>query len=169
MNTHYSEIIDNWEIEIPFDFATTRSNITPPSYSSTSSIPSISEETLDQSNSPIQFIISDINLTEMGDNRRNNRRNNRNTEDENLQYNFEQPNDNEEGDNNRERNPEQEMTAVLNRLGDLLRTMNGNNNRPQREIKLVDIPTFRAGVQDPMTWLVDFQDACVANHINEER
>ena len=165
MNTHYSEIIDNWEIEIPFDFATTHSNITPPSYSSTSSIPSISEETLDQSNSPIQSITSDINPIEM---ERNNRRNNRNVEDENLQYNFEHPNENEEGDNNRERNPEQEMTAVLNRLGDLLRTMNGNNNRQQRETKLVDIPTFRAGAQDPMTWLVDFQDACVANHINEE-
>ena len=33
----------------------------------------------------------------------------------------------------------------------------------------MDIPTFRAGSQDPMTWLVDFQDACIANHINGER
>ena len=32
----------------------------------------------------------------------------------------------------------------------------------------MDIPIFHTESQDPITWLVDFQDACVANHINEE-
>ena len=46
--------------------------------------------------------------------------------------------------------------------------MNAINNQPQqRETKLVDIPTFRGGSQDSMTWLDDFQATCTANHIND--
>ena len=157
MNTSFSEDIDNWEIEIPSDFATTCSNFTPPSYSSASPIPSISEESQNsQPNLPIQpFTIRNTNLIKMRD---YSRRNNRNVEDEG-----------EEQQHNKDNNNEQNLTAALERLGTLLQNMNrNNNNRPQRETKLVDIPTFRAGSQDPMTWLVDFQDACIANHINEE-
>src|SRR5271154_3727556 len=125
MNTPFSENTDNWEIEIPSDFATTCSNFTPPSYSSASPIPSISEESQNsQPNSLIQpFTIWNINLIGMGD---YNRRNNRNVEDEG-----------EEQQHNEDNNNERNLTAALDRLGTLLHNMNrNNNNRPQREPNL---------------------------------
>jgi hypothetical protein len=162
MNTFSSENINNWDIEIPSDFATTRSNLTPPSYSSASSIPSIPEELFNSPpNSPIQPFT--INF-EMGDRRnpRNLRRNRTPIEDNDEEQQL-------EFDNNNNGNAEQTLANVMAQMGAILQNMNRDNNRSPRETKLVDIPTFRAGAQDPMTWLVDFQDACVANHVNEER
>jgi hypothetical protein len=149
MNTFSSENINNWDIEIPSDFATTRSNLTPPSYSSASSIPSIPEELFNSPpNSPIQPFT--INF-EMGDRRnpRNLRRNRTPIEDNDEEQQL-------EFDNNNNGNAEQTLANVMAQMGAILQNMNRDNNRSPRETKLVDIPTFRAGAQDPMTWLVDF-------------
>src|SRR5438477_8743651 len=62
------------------------------------------------------------------------------------------------------------MAQVMRQLGRLLEIMNqNNNNNNAKETKLVDIPIFREGIQDPMTWLVDFQDACTANRVTENQ
>ena len=48
------------------------------------------------------------------------------------------------------------------------RTENNSINTP-RETKLVDLPEFKGGEQDPLIWLEEFEDACVANRINDDR
>lgn len=65
-------------------------------------------------------------------------------------------------------NEEVNLAAILQQLTHTL-----NNIRPvvqpPRETKLVDLPTFRGGEQDPLTWLDEFNNACTANHISATR
>ena len=41
------------------------------------------------------------------------------------------------------------------------------NTQNPREQRLVDIPTFKGGNQDPIEWIEAFQRACQINRINE--
>ena len=43
------------------------------------------------------------------------------------------------------------------------------NTQNPREQRLVDIPTFKGGNQDPIEWIEAFQRACQTNRINETR
>jgi hypothetical protein len=55
-------------------------------------------------------------------------------------------------------------------LADLSKAINRlNPSEPSKEVHIVPFPTFKAGEQDPLTWLQSFEDACEANHITEGR
>ena len=71
------------------------------------------------------------------------------------------------------------MIQILNALTQNLQAINrttaantgrtGNNPITiPRETKLVDLPEFKGGEQDPLIWLEEFDDACKANRINNE-
>ena len=128
MNTNQYYNINIEEFETPFDFSTTRSayTYTPPSYSSTSPIPSISSE---QSIPIIPLFIEPYNLGNIE------------ISDRNSEI-FEEP-----CEDNNERFIEENMAQVIRWLGRLFETMNqNNNNNNARETKLVDIPIFRGGI-----------------------
>ena len=80
-----------------------------------------------------------------------NNNNQHNLIEEEEEENREQQNNDNNNNNRMGENPQQDLAIVLERLGTLIDNINRNNNRSQRETKLVDIPTFRAGSQDPMT------------------
>ena len=77
-------------------------------------------------------------------------------------------------------NSQLNMLQILNTLTQNLQAINqttaantgrtGNNPITiPRETKLVDLPEFKGGEQDPLIWLEEFDDACKANRINNER
>ena len=37
-----------------------------------------------------------------------------------------------------------------------------------RETKMVDLPIFNGGEQDPLIWLEEFEDICLTNHISNK-
>ena len=72
------------------------------------------------------------------------------------------------------------MVRILEALNQNIRALNRNTTTTTmgtgtaaptspRETKLVDLPTFKGGEQDPLIWLEEFEDACVANRINDDR
>jgi Retrotransposon gag protein/Zinc knuckle len=78
---------------------------------------------------------------------------------------------------------QQNMVRILNALNQNLRaisqhatttttTPTGTGTAPPvtpRETKMVDLPIFNGGEQDPLIWLEEFEDACLANRISNER
>jgi len=77
-------------------------------------------------------------------------------------------------------NSQLNMLQILNTLTQNLQAINrttaantgstGNNLITiPRETKLVDLPEFKGGEQDPLIWLEEFEDACKANCINDNR
>ena len=128
MNTNQYHNINIEEFETPFDFSTTRSayTYTPPSYSFTSPIPSISSE---QSIPIIPLFIESYNL-------RNIEMSNQNSEI------FEKP-----CENNNERFFEKNMAQVMGWLERLFETINwNNNNNNTRETKLINISIFHGEI-----------------------
>ena len=110
-----------------------------------------------------------------------------NNQDNNNQQENDQPQDHQEQDNQQQREqenqseagshhtdvegqyPEYDLARVLQNLNITLRRMNQPVNAGPRETRLVELPIFKGGEQDPLTWLNDFYDACTANNITEER
>jgi hypothetical protein len=81
--------------------------------------------------------------------------------------------------------PQQDMLRILNALNQNLKAISQRTPTtitptsttgtgtgaptPPRETKLVDLPTFKGGEQDPLIWLEEFEDICVANRISDEQ
>ncbi|KAF0537687.1 gag-pol fusion protein [Gigaspora margarita] len=60
------------------------------------------------------------------------------------------------------------MDQLIQSMNNLILAMKDNASQP-REAKVVKFPIFSSGDQDPLTWLDEFDEACVTNHITEVR
>src|SRR3954470_23574062 len=87
------------------------------------------------------------------------------------------PSSNHEQEQEREGAPEHEFgldrqedyIQIMRQLTLSINRMNQPHNNNGRESKLVDIPTFKGGEQDPLIWLNEFDEGCNANRISEQR
>ncbi|CAG8828904.1 18812_t:CDS:1, partial [Gigaspora margarita] len=61
------------------------------------------------------------------------------------------------------------MEQLLQNMNNLILAISNNTPNQPRESKVINFPTFSGGDQDPLTWLDEFDEAYVANHISKVR
>src|SRR5437868_3536808 len=59
------------------------------------------------------------------------------------------------------------IAALPNTNNALTNNTNAINNPPRREARVIDLPYYYGGNQDPITWLTEFNKACNANGITD--
>ena len=58
------------------------------------------------------------------------------------------------------------QAALSNTNNALVNNTNAINNPPWRELRVVKLPYFYGGSQNPISWLEEFTKSCNANRIN---
>jgi len=64
---------------------------------------------------------------------------------------------------------EADLAIIFQNLNRTLKKINKSQTTESRETQLVQLPIFKGGEQDPLQWIQEFDAACLANHITEER